>query len=158
VCTKHAIEGQGISKFLVGCPKVKCTSKVKNSIASRINQSKRLNKEMKELHKIFYSYCGLFPKNPAKNLKGYAAMEAVKKWATKHPTVRMVRVDDSFHANSDLIFIPHETKRKYMGTTVVFIPQCTGEEPIEFFLYPKAVTKLQEVLKYIDRKKGKSKY
>lgn len=24
----------------------------------------------------------------------------------------------------------------YMGTTAVVIPQCTGEKPLEFFLYP----------------------
>lgn len=44
--------------------------------------------------------------------------------------------DDTYFASSNLVLIEHASKTEYMGTTVVFIPQCTGEDPVEFFLYP----------------------
>lgn len=55
--------------------------------------------------------------------------------------VQHVGCDDSYHSSSDLILVEHATQAaadrpKYMGTTVLYIPQCSGEKPIHFFLYP----------------------
>jgi len=60
----------------------------------------------------------------------------------KYPDhIQHISCDDSHHCSSDLIMIEHATmpkadRPKYMGTTVLYIPQCTGEQPIQFFLYP----------------------
>ena len=70
-------------------------------------------------------------------MKGHELMVATEKWAKKHPRdVRVVGVDDSYFASSSLVLVEHKAARQYMGTTVVVIPQCTGEDPLEFFLYP----------------------
>lgn len=65
-------------------------------------------------------------------------MVAVEKWAAKYPKdVKVVRIDDSYHAGSRLFLIDHITKKKYFGITAVVITQCDNQPaPFEFFLYP----------------------
>jgi hypothetical protein len=83
---------------------------------------------------------------------GHELMKRVRKWAEKYPTVRICGCDDDHFCNSDLVIIPHERKRYYMGATVVFIPQCTGEQPIKFFLYPDHANRLIPALLELQRK------
>jgi len=57
-----------------------------------------------------------------------------------------VRVDDGAHCGSDLMCIMHQCRYQFMGMSVVFIPQCTGEPPTQFFLYPGHLDGLLDML------------
>ena len=106
-----------------------------------------------ELHKIAHEYSRKFEK-----YVGYELMKRVRSWAVKHPSVKLVVVDDSFFTSSLLVLIPHENEYDYMGTTVVFIPQ--NGVPVEFFLYERHLQNLQLALKAISKlhlKKRKKK-
>jgi hypothetical protein len=84
---------------------------------------------------------------------GYDLMERVRKWAyEKHPKqVFVVRVDDDHFCNSDIVFITSERRGYFMGTNVIFIPQCTNDEPTKFFLYPGHVAGLLPVIEHLDK-------
>jgi hypothetical protein len=96
---------------------------------------------MRNIHKVYHSFCKKFKENGDPQgmylSKGYSLMIAVQKWAKNYPNdIKIVGIDDSFHAGSDLVLIEHKTNTDYFGITAVVIPQCSGENPIEFFMYP----------------------
>ena len=114
---------------------------------------KKEDKDLRALHRIYHDYV---TKMDGKQLKGYELMEAADKWAEKHPEVQTVVVDDDHHATSDLVIMPHENGKDFMGLTVLYIPQCTGENPTRFFLYPRAIQRLIEALsKHKSKKRGR---
>ncbi len=83
---------------------------------------------------------------------GYPLIRDVEKWARKWPDhVKVIRVDDNVNAGSRLVFITSKTARRFHGTSVVFIPQCTGEDPSIFFLYDHHSADLVATLKAIDK-------
>jgi hypothetical protein len=85
-------------------------------------------------------------------LVGWDLMCAVEKWRTKWPNdVRQVRIDDSHFCSSDLILVEHKAPNEYMGTTVVVVPQCSGESPLEFFMYPFHLNGLLNALQAIKK-------
>lgn len=88
---------------------------------------------------------------------GYDAMCRVGRFAEDNPNIRIVGCDDSHHCGSDIVLIPHEDNKKYWGTTVLFIPQCTNEKNI-FFLYPEHLDNLIEELKKIQRRERKKPF
>lgn len=71
---------------------------------------------------------------------GYDLMERVAQWAKKYPKfVTITRCDDDYHSGSNLVLIEHRKlsgKDRYMGTSVIYIPQCNGDKPTRLFLYP----------------------
>jgi hypothetical protein len=99
------------------------------------------------VHALWHEFSRRFQdrSDPAKSgkwlLSGWAMMEKVEKWANRELRgIEVLRCDDSYHASSDLILIPHAVYIKgkvdyYWGTTVVYVPQCSGDPPAEFFLY-----------------------
>jgi len=90
---------------------------------------------------------------------GYEMMRQVEKFAKKHPEVVICHCDDSYHAGSMVAFIPHRAKEEYWGTTVVSIPQCTGEPPLEMFFYPGHALEIEKALHAFNqeyRKKAKT--
>jgi hypothetical protein len=106
----------------------------------------------RNIHAVWYEFARRFKtKNGFKyRSKGHDLMIDVEKWAKRHPKdVRIVGVDDSYFASSFMVLIEHKTTRSYMGTSVVVIPQCTGEDPLEFFLYPSHRKGLMETLRSI---------
>ena len=107
------------------------------------------------IHSIWYDFCLNFKNQDNKYiLKGYDLMQTVENWAKRYPEdIFIVNCDDALHTNSMLVFIEHSNKANYMGTTVVYIPQCTDEEAIEFFLYPENKKYLISVLKKLGKKK-----
>lgn len=109
----------------------------------------------KDVHLIYHRFVKRFMKDGDKfKLTGYSLMCAVEKWAAQYPgQVTVVGCDDSVHASSNLILIEHASEVDYMGTTVLYIPQCTGEEPIEFFLYPGHRKELIKVLRSLGKKR-----
>lgn len=112
---------------------------------------KELRRPM-EIHKISHAFT-----RATEEMSGYPMMTAARRWADKHPERVMVsRVDDDFHAGSLLAFITHEVpkgpKKTWFGVSVHYIPQCTGEKPIRFFLYPGHVDELIDTLQKIRKK------
>jgi len=92
----------------------------------------------KNVHYVYHNFESKFKNFDGKwKYIGYDLMVQVAKWAKKFPEdVKIVVCDDSYFAGSDLICIEHRSTHEYMGISVVFIPQCTGEQPTTFFLYP----------------------
>jgi hypothetical protein len=110
----------------------------------------------KALHRLWRAFMSAFDKAKDKS-------EAAERFAKTHKDVKLVGCDDDVHANSLLVFVPHVDPKAnlkldkstcgapYWGTSVKYIPQCTGEKPIAFFLYPShlkgliaALTELQK--------------
>lgn len=117
---------------------------------------KRVDNQYGNIHKVFHDFLKKFANfggvPTVFKSKGADLSDAVEVWAKKYPNdVRMVRCDDSFHSTSDLVLIEHKSKNYYMGTTAVYIPQCSGEDPIEFFLYPSHTNQLIKALQEIKR-------
>ena len=119
---------------------------------ARHRESERRCKEWNRLCRKFMKKfgCSGDSSNPFK-YKGYELMKRVERFAQKNPTIRIASVDDSYFSGSMIVFIPHECKEEYWGTTAVLIPQCSGEPPTEFFLYPGHVRGLIEVLEGLDK-------
>lgn len=125
----------------------------------------------KALHALWRKVAQRFKKDEHEwKDKGWDLIEDLEKFSAKYPQVRMVRVDDSSFSNSELVLVPHayDTPKLgsyYMGTTVVFVAQCAGDPPVEFFLYPNHLRNLIETLQEVEkvqnavnaksRKKGK---
>jgi len=83
-----------------------------------------------------------------KQVKGYDAMSAIRKYVDKHPEIVECHTDDDWHTNSAIFLIPHETDKKYMGTTVLNVPQCSSDNNL-FFLYPSDLDNLIKELQKI---------
>lgn len=114
-------------------------------------------------HAIWHKFVRRFKGEHDKYLvDGFTLMKKVEKWALRYPNdVRVLSIDDSHFASSILVLIEHRTARTYVGTTAVVIPQCTGEAPIEFFMYPdhrdgilSALTKIAAAAKPIEKRES----
>lgn len=91
------------------------------------------------IHRVWHDFAKRFMDNEGRTFKGagHTFMARVNRWAKKYPDdVVIVGCDDAYYASSDLVLIEHKTETDYHGITVVYMPQCTGESPIAFFLYP----------------------
>lgn len=89
------------------------------------------------VHDVWHDFRKRFMNDLTFKYKGYELMQKVTRWAKKYPAdVQIVGVDDNHFCGSDLVLIDSKTRDTYMGTSVVYIPQCSGEDPIQFFLYP----------------------
>jgi len=73
----------------------------------------------------------LFKEFDCTKMIGYPAMCRVDAYAKAHPEIKVLTVDDAFHAGSSVVLVPH-TK---MGITVIYIPQCATDHLNQFFLY-----------------------
>ena len=89
---------------------------------------------------------------------GYDLMKRVERWAKKYPEeVTIVGCDDAYFAGSTIVLIEHRTEKSYMGTSMYYIPQCTGEAPTQLFLYPWHRTNLIAALRKLGKKRKVSK-
>jgi len=78
---------------------------------------------------------------------GYEAMLIARRWAKKHPArIFVARIDDGHFCGSNIVFLTNETEQQYWGASAWVIPQCTGEKPMRFFLYPGDSDSLLEAL------------
>lgn len=79
----------------------------------------------------------------SRRLVGYEVMCKINKYVTKYcPEIKIINCDDSVHAGSDILLIPHPNH----GITVMFIPQCTNVQN-QFFLYENHYKMLLKALK-----------
>lgn len=101
-------------------------------------------------HAVFGSFKKKFMKSvnpPTYRGKGYKFTTQIEKWAEKHPeSVHIVKLDDISYSTSKLVFIDHNTKLQWHGTTAIFLPQCTNEAPTAMFMYPRNVDALIKTL------------
>jgi len=81
---------------------------------------------------------------------GYAMMKRVRSWVNQNPTAQISSCDDDVYAGSMLVLIPHHNKASWHGITVIYIPQCTGEKPTRFFLYPHHQFQLMDKMNHFD--------
>lgn len=145
---QYRVSGHTSKELWFRCTLEGCAKQVKRRATK--SEARKLSSHFKKwisesfpMHKLWHSFTETFCKKETDEKgcrlwkwKGYPLMQRVDKWRKKNPEVMSVKVDDAVHAGSRLIFIPHEDDYTYMGCTVVYIPQCTGEDPICFFLYP----------------------
>lgn len=87
-----------------------------------------------------------------RRLVGYEVIENVERYVKRYcKEIQIVRVDDSYHAGSIILLIPHINH----GITTMFIPQCTSIQN-SFFLYGSDFNELikgLEKLKYVYKKR-----
>ena len=97
------------------------------------------------LHNLSREFWGRFSLQIAKNND-----VGIAEWAEQNGAATVV-VDDSSHSTSTLVLIPHANDERYMGTSVIFVPQCSSERD-NFFLYPRALDELIDALTKIREK------
>jgi hypothetical protein len=115
-----------------------------------IAEHRKMQKQIMHIHSVWHEFERRF-KDPHSQLKykwiGYKLMCKIEKWAEKHPReVKLSHIDDAFFAGSLAAFIYHRTKNDYMGVTVVIVPQCTDQQPMEFFLYPDDAKSFHKII------------
>jgi len=118
---------------------------------------RQLMSESGDMHKLYHKYCREVGRLKESDRTGYEFMEWMQCFSKRNPAVLRVGVDDDCHAGSDVYLIPHESRYELWGVTVLYIPQCTGEKPIRFFLYPnhlRAMMKALEVMAKTCRSHG----
>jgi hypothetical protein len=169
--------GKGLKNVTVCFNCRKCTTRYERAATAaekrvfekyRADDFPKKDKPENDVHRVYHEFCKkfykfhktgeseflgkMFPQGESKpRWTGYALDQRVEKWAEKYPDdVRMVRVDDDYFSSSSLVLIEHKTKKKYMGTTVVFIPQCAPDPIATFFLYPSHRRGLVEALAAIE--------
>ncbi len=69
------------------------------------------------------------------DLSGWDDLKLMHDFCKDNPDVISVHIDDSYHCNAYLFIVPHESEKKYMGASVIVVPQCCGTNN-QFFLYP----------------------
>ena len=77
---------------------------------------------------------------------GYELMERLERFAKRNPGVVALGCDDHYHASSTVCIIPHRSRTKYWGSTVVIAPQLGIFPATEFFLYPGHAAELARAL------------
>ena len=160
---KHcAWSGQKIEFYCSGC-KERCHRPMTATERKYFNKHDRFRlhptpkglpqaKYQPDIHSVWRSFENRFMKLKRSTfvITGYRLMVAVEKWAKKFPhEVQIVRCDDAHFCGSNIVLIEHRTRSQYMGTSAVYIPQCTGESPIQFFLYPSHRKAFIDALKHI---------
>ena len=123
--------------------------------------TKETERRSTAIHQLWHKFCKQFKtkdgawrhQDPYQLSLTVEALCGTKGWEGLH----VVRCDDAVHAGSDLILVEHCDHKTgyYFGTTIVYVPQCTGEPPTEFFLYLSHLKQLLTVLQTIKKKSGR---
>jgi hypothetical protein len=56
---------------------------------------------------------------------------------------------------NDLVLIKHRSRKDWHGVTAIVIPQCSGDDPLAFFMYPghqKGIIKALGEIRKVGRK------
>ena len=111
------------------------------------DKNTRMLKQCDKLHSVYHKVC-----KRLEGLEGFEAMEEAERLAKKYRGhVQYVGCDDDVHSNSDLLLVDHEDDDHYMGTSVIYLPQCKGTRAT-FFLYPGDREELIRALEIVRRK------
>jgi len=140
------------------CGQLKKRKATKEETAKFNASTKKMFAQSKAMHTLWHKLAKEFTENHEWKLKGWDLIEELEKYQIENPKVRMVRVDDSMHMNSELVLVPHsyDTPKlgsHYWGTTVLYVAQC-GDPPVSFFLYPGHLRNLIENLQAIEKEQA----
>ena len=143
---------KSVGKATFYCPK--CTKTEERQHSAKVQamldaHDVFMGKEGTEMHSLWHTIVkklkvpnepGVWTDNNGWKCKGYELMMEFAKIIKKNPDIMVCGCNDGWHAGSDIVLIPHQTKVAgkidyYWGTTVIIIPQCSGENPTEIFLY-----------------------
>lgn len=114
--------------------------------AEQAENTKKL-RQGADLHAVYHRVC-----KRLEGLDGFEAIEEAEKLAKKYKAhVQLVGCDDDAHSSSSLLLVDHENEDHYMGTSVIYLPQCMGTRAT-FFLYPGDREELINALKIVRRK------
>lgn len=80
-----------------------------------------------------------------------ALLERAEKAGKRDKSIVMVGVDDDHYCSSDVVLVPHETKKRWMGISVYHFPQCGGI-PTRFFLYSDHADQLIKALQVMQKR------
>ncbi len=111
---------------------------------------KECAKDTKELHKVWHKFVSKFGSPKGWKLQGYDFMYAVEQYEKRNPEITVVGCDDAHFASSSIVLIPHKSQKRYMGTTMLIIPQLVGEIT-QVFLYPGHADALIEALRTLPK-------
>lgn len=121
----------------------------------------RTNAMFEPWHVFQKKFAGADPKKTRSGtpwkFQGYDFIERIERYVEKVPTMEVVRCDDGYHAGSRILVVHHELPDYYWGTSFLYVPQCTGEPPVEFFFYDNHARGFLSVMKEIvdkHRRKG----
>lgn len=156
--TNWASRGRGRS--MVAIERCKCgQERERPATAKERRENAEMWRRSSEIHKTWHALTRKFYDQAKREwlLEPYELMCAIEKWAKRRPEIKIVGVDDSHFASSSLVLVPHALDDEYMGTTVLYIPQCSGEKPIEFFMYPSHRSQLLTALSEMEREHGLKK-
>jgi len=105
----------------------------------------------KEMFRPYHDFLKVFhDKDESWKWTGWDLIERIERWMKKWPgRVENYRCDDSYHASSDIYVFHHELRDYYWGTTFVYVPQCSGDPPAEWFFYDNHAKAFLKLLKSV---------
>jgi hypothetical protein len=110
-------------------------------------QRREGNRLSAQLHKPWHEI-----RKATENLVSCDAMSKFSELQEKYPEhVHIAGIDDDHFCGSDLVLVEHRSEKYYWGTTAIVIPQCTGEAPLRFFMYPGHMQNVLESFAKIQR-------
>jgi hypothetical protein len=133
----------------------------------------KMFKKSRDVHKVWHSFCDYMKKwyftkchgwkkdltrskreykvFDCKQMVGYEAMCRVSRYAKDKDGILITGCDDSHHMGSDIALIVHDCEDRFMGTTMILMPQC-GTDINQVFLYPHHLDRLIEKLQVIQER------
>ncbi len=101
------------------------------------------------VHRTWTAFAARFidPRTGRFRAKGSDLIAQIELYARRRTEITALPCDDDHHAGSILVLIRHRSRDDYHGVTVLFVPQCTGEEPVRMFLYPCDARPLLEAMR-----------
>jgi hypothetical protein len=140
------------------CGKTRTVKFTKKQRAARKKEMHRMFYPPPEenIHRVSHRFQKAFGNgiNVPWKYKGYEMMGKVERWARHYPDdVTLCRCDDSYYSGSMLVLLEHKAPKPkpghWHGVSIIIIPQCSGEDPLQFFLYPSHQIELEKKLKEI---------
>jgi len=142
---------QKITERCLRCDKERTRPMTKKEYDDILKKAKKEDSLTKQMNSTGWDFAERFYKDGKWKYKGYSLMEKVRKWAKNHPEVKIVGCDDSIFAGSIVVLIPHTSEKEMWGVLVVNIPQCTGEDPVEMWYYPRHLQRMMIALMEIHK-------
>ena len=156
---KWEILSYSINEICFACFKCKESiirkpNKIESAWIKKYNKSNIHTKPENDVHRVWHKFINKFTESTTGPMQwkciGHTLEKSVEVFAKRYPNdVHITSCDDDFFCGSSLVFIEHKSSTSYMGVSVVYVPQCTGENPICFFLYPCHANELINVLKLL---------
>lgn len=114
-----------------------------------IKMEKSFKKDLEEVakyHKVWHQFSNWleisYGSDYSNKLYGYDVITKVENYINRYcKQIKIIYCDDAVYASSIILLIPHPTH----GITMIFIPQCSGNQN-QLFLYGNHYDRLMEEL------------